>query len=212
MTPRLLLSPLLTAAAAMPWTTDEDRALAASFASEKRCREVLSWRAAARRALGAEVRFSYDAAGAPVASGTPLRLSVSHTADRVAVLLSEKPCAVDLERADRDVHALFRRILTPAEQALSADPLYPLVACCAKETLYKYAHGALRTIVEGRIAAVHAVVSPVEELPAGVTLEGTTDRPVAAGSIAAVSARIGDGCVLRLTVRRIGDHVAVWIA
>lgn len=210
MTPRLLLSPLLSPAEAMPWTTGEDRTLAASFGAEKRRREVLSWRAVARRALGAEVRFAYDAAGAPVALGTSLRLSVSHTVDRVAVLLADGPCAVDLERADREVQPLFRRILTPAEQALSSDPLYPLVACCAKETLYKYAHGALRTIAEGRIEAVHTADFPAGALP-GAAIEGTADRPVAAGSIAAVSARIGDGELLRLTVRRIGGHVAVWI-
>lgn len=211
MTPRLLLSPLLSAAAAGPWTTDEDRALAAACGAPRRRCELLTWRAVARRALGGGVRFRYEASGAPAVVGAEAHLSVSHTTDRVAVLLAGRPCAVDIERADRDLRDAFRRLLTPAERILSADPLYPLVACCAKEVLYKYARGRLRTVSQGRLEAVRHVGEGAFP-SAEATVEGTADQPSAAGTIVGISARIGDGEPLSLAVRRIGDHVAVWLA
>ncbi|WP_290534394.1 siderophore synthetase phosphopantetheinyl transferase subunit [Alistipes sp.] len=135
---------LLTAQPEQPaaldgWITADELTAAAAFGSERRRREYLTWRAVVRRTLGRDVRIGYDANGTPQLFGLSLHLSVSHCADLVAVALSEAPCAVDAEPADRDFSRVQSRYLTPFEESLSADPLWPAVAWCAKETLYKYA-------------------------------------------------------------------------
>lgn len=58
---------------------------------------------------------------------------------RVAVVLSNAPCAVDIECVARDFQRAVPRYLSPAEQQLSAHPHFPAIAWCAKETLFKYA-------------------------------------------------------------------------
>lgn len=58
---------------------------------------------------------------------------------RVAVVLSDAPCAVDIEPVARDFQRAMPRYLSPAEQRLSAHPHFPAIAWCAKETLFKYA-------------------------------------------------------------------------
>ncbi len=135
-----LLTALPAAVAALDgWIAADERAAAAAFGSERRRREYLTWRAMVRRVLGPDVRIGYDANGAPQLLDLSLHLSVSHCAGLVAVALSDAPCAVDAESAGRDFSRVCSRYLTPSEASLSSDPLWPAVAWCAKETLYKYA-------------------------------------------------------------------------
>lgn len=135
-----LLTALPAAVAALDgWIAADERAAADAFGSERRRREYLTWRAVVRRALGPDVRIGYDANGAPQLLDLSLHLSVSHCAGLVAVALSDAPCAVDAESAGRDFSRVCSRYLTPSEASLSSDPLWPAVAWCAKETLYKYA-------------------------------------------------------------------------
>ena len=135
-----LLTALPAAADALEgWIAADERRAAEAFGSERRRREYLTWRAMVRRVLGPDVRIGYDANGAPQLLDLPLHLSISHCAGLVAVALSDAPCAVDAEAAGRDFSRVRSRYLTPFEVSLSADPLWPAVAWCAKETLYKYA-------------------------------------------------------------------------
>ncbi|MEI3528622.1 MAG: 4'-phosphopantetheinyl transferase superfamily protein [Alistipes sp.] len=123
---------------AAAWATAEERAAAAAFGSERRRREYLTWRALVRRELGRDVRIAYDAVGAPVLENRPEYLSVSHCNGRVAVCLSLRRCAVDIEPVTRNFGRVLSRYMTPEEQALADDPLLPAAVWCAKETLYKY--------------------------------------------------------------------------
>lgn len=124
---------------AAAWATAEERAAAAAFGSERRRREYLTWRALVRRELGRDVHIAYDAVGAPVLENRPEHLSVSHCDGRVAVCLSLRRCAVDIEPVTRNFGRVLSRYMTPEEQALADDPLLPVAVWCAKETLYKYA-------------------------------------------------------------------------
>lgn len=92
------------------------------------------WRAIVRRELpGADIR--YNAVGAPVVTNYPVHVSVAHCPGWVAVALSDRPCAVDIEPANRDMSRAAERFATPQELA-SGDPL---AVWCGKEALYKYA-------------------------------------------------------------------------
>lgn len=138
MTPFLRIVPPMTAIETAPWTTAEERAAAAAFASERRRAEFLTWRAVVRRELGRDVRIGYDELGAPRLGDCDVHISVSHCAGRVAVCFSNGPCAVDIEPETRNFSRAASRYITTAERELSDDPLLPGIIWCAKEALYKY--------------------------------------------------------------------------
>ncbi len=140
MTPRCILTPLASPDALRDAATEADRAAAAAFAPRRRA-EYLTWRAVVYRELG-DVRIGYDAAGAPQLLGDPRRIGVSHGGGWVAVVLSDRPCAVDIEPETRDFTRAAARFLTPAEAALADDPRTAGVVWCAKETLYKLSRSA----------------------------------------------------------------------
>ncbi len=154
---RLIVEPPLAFEEAAEWATDDELTTARGFAPA-RGREYLAWRAIVRREIGRDAAIAYNSAGAPILTNYPLHLSVSHcrarVADcgepadgsrrandsgRVAVVLSDAPCAVDIESVARDFQRAVPRYLSPAEQQLSAHPHFPAIAWCAKETLFKYA-------------------------------------------------------------------------
>ena len=114
------------------WVTSDELAEAGRFVREGRRREYLTWRAVVRRELGADVRIAYDAAGAPVVDRDGVYVGVSHCRGRVAVCLSDVPCAVDIEPETRDFSRAAPRYMSPSELALSGDPLLP-AACLVRQ-------------------------------------------------------------------------------
>lgn len=116
--------------------TVEELRTSAAFGASRR-REYLAWRALVRRELGADAVISYNAVGAPVVENYPVHISVSHCKSHVAVCICSSPCAVDIESMERDFSRVLPRYLSSGEQSLSGDPLFPAVAWCAKEALYK---------------------------------------------------------------------------
>ncbi len=181
---RLVVGPLLSEAEALQAVTEADRIAAARFAPQRR-REYLSWRAVLYRELG-PVTIRYAVSGAPFLEERPgLCIGVSHGAGRVALTLSDRPCAVDVERTDRDFGRLAPRYLTLAERSLGGDdPHFGAVAWSAKEVLYKLA---------GR---------------RGLSLRD--DLRLTAAGCGWIEGRIGNGAPLRLSVRDLGDAVMVW--
>lgn len=134
---RLVIEPMPGEREAAERATARELAEVRGFAPERR-REYLAWRAVVRREVGADAQIAYDAAGAPVVVNYPVHISVAHCRGRVAVCFSDERCAVDIEPAGRDLSRAAGRYLSPAERALSDDPLFPLAAWCAKEAMYKY--------------------------------------------------------------------------
>lgn len=118
--------------------TEEDLAYVATFASENRRCEVLAWRAIVRREFGEGVRIFYDDYGAPKIDNPSKYISVSHSRQFVSVLISDQPCAVDIEDAERNFRRVATRYLSAVE--LSIAEQYNLFAemWSAKEALYKY--------------------------------------------------------------------------
>ena len=116
----------------------EDLSLVEGFASEHRRREVLAWRAVVRRELGEGVKISHDENGAPQVDIPDTYISVSHSKEMVAVMLSDRPCAVDIECSTRDFRRVAKHYLSEEEIALAEQ--YDIFAemWSAKESLYKY--------------------------------------------------------------------------
>ena len=142
------------------WVTSDELAEARRFVREGRRREYLTWRAVVRRELGADVRIAYDAAGAPVVDRAGVYVGVSHCRGRVAVCLSDVPCAVDIEPETRD----FSR----------AAPRY----MSAKEALYKYARRpGLDLLHDLRVEAVDFATGTVAgRIGSGETIRLTLHR------------------------------------
>ncbi len=123
----------------LDWLTPGERQRAAQLTAPRRRAEFVTWRALFHRHLGLDKVLDYTPEGAPCVVGSPLYVGVSHSAKNVAVVLSDRPCAVDLESPDRNFARILPRYLSPDEQRLTADPRWPALAWCAKETLYKLA-------------------------------------------------------------------------
>lgn len=119
-------------------TTEEERRRADGFGTERRKAEYLGWRHIVRRELGADVGIGYTPEGAPTLLNRPEHIGVSHSADFVAVIISDRPCAVDIERLERNFSAVSPRCISAAERRLASHPHLEAAVWCAKETLYKY--------------------------------------------------------------------------
>lgn len=135
---RLVIELIATEEGLRGGAVSEDVAFVESFANADRRCEVLAWRSIVRRELGQGVNIFYDEYGAPKVDIPDTYISVSHSKGVVAVLFAGRPCAVDVEQANRDFRKVANRYLTQAEQALAEQ--YDIFAemWCAKEALYKY--------------------------------------------------------------------------
>ena len=116
----------------------EDVAFVEQFASASRRCEVLAWRAIVRRELGCDVEITHDEYGAPTVNTPNTYISVSHSRDRVAVLLADRACAVDIESVERDFRRVATRYLSKEEQQLAEQNDLYAEMWSAKEALYKY--------------------------------------------------------------------------
>lgn len=138
MSSRLVIERIAAEEALRECAAAEDLAFIAQFGSASRRSEVLAWRTIVRRELGSEVTISHDEYGAPKVDTPDTFISVSHSRDRVAVLFSDRACAVDIESAERDFRKVASRYLSAEEQALAEQNDLYAEMWSAKEALYKY--------------------------------------------------------------------------
>ncbi len=186
MNSRLLISPLMQERDCSDWLTGEERQRAAQLTAPRRRSEFVTWRALFHRHFGLDRTVAYTPEGAPFVVGSRMYISVSHSARNVALVASDRPCAVDLESPDRNFARILSRYLSPDEQHLATDPRWPAIAWCAKETLYKLARTqGLRLVEDLRICSV--------------------DMPRAR-----LVARILDHPAVELSFAMLGGDVAVW--
>ena len=157
MSSRIVIERIATEEALQATATAADLAVVEQFGSASRRCEALAWRAIVRRELGEEVTIGYDANGAPIVNVPNIYISVSHSRDMVAVLFSERTCAVDIESASRDFCRVVDRYLSQEERQIADE--YGLYAemWSAKEAMYKfYRKGGLDLINDISIKAFNA--------------------------------------------------------
>ncbi len=131
--------------------TSSDWQIIESFSSERRRTEQFAWRLLLRRSLrkmgyGDEVlsaEVTYNDIGAPYIVDCEVCIGVSHSQSHVAVIIGDRPCAVDIELCARNFDRVESRFVAFAEnQMLSKyhhESFALPVAWSAKETLYKLA-------------------------------------------------------------------------
>lgn len=132
---------------------EEMRAVAA-FTSPSRRAERLAWRIMLRRWAGQPIEVEYSPTGAPQIKNLAYpHISVAHCCDMVAVALSARPCAVDIETLNRNFGRVAERFMSDDERAMThtdadtdtdidtdtdTDANAKIAAVwCGKETLYK---------------------------------------------------------------------------
>lgn len=136
---KLIISELLTPEQCYGRVTSADYALSESFSDVRRA-EFLSWRALLSEHMGRVVEIEYDNIGAPRVVGGDVHIGVSHTTNRVAVVVSNTPCAVDIEHCDRDLQRISARFLTVQERQLAVDNPTLVAIWCSRECYYKLRH------------------------------------------------------------------------
>ena len=136
MSSTLLLSAPLTEKQCEGKVAEVDVLRSKEFTAVRRS-EFLTWRAMVADYLGYLPEIVYNHVGAPQIVGSTLNIGVSHTADCVAVVLSERACAVDVERKDRDVERISDRFITSEERNLCSRPEVLVALWSARECYYK---------------------------------------------------------------------------
>lgn len=119
--------------------TPKDKQVMQGFKSLQRRKEFAATRCLLDELLPLS-EIAYLTNGAPYLLGNhDFSLSISHTQDYVAVLLSRaERCAVDIELKFRDTSKIRDRYLSSNELRLAQGTNFELIIWCAKEVAYKY--------------------------------------------------------------------------
>lgn len=89
-----------------------------------------------------DAAISYGANGEPILENSAefTHLSISHGANKVAILLSTNDCGVDIESTTRNFNRVATRFLNERERSIIVPKHYPM-AWSAKEAIFKYLKG-----------------------------------------------------------------------
>ena len=137
MSSRVVIERIATEEVLRSGATAEDLTFVEQFGATSRRCEVLAWRALVRRELG-ECQISHDEYGAPMVDIEGTYISVSHSRDCVALVVSDCSCAIDIESVERNFRGVASRYLSSAEQIIAEKHDLYAEMWCAKEALYKY--------------------------------------------------------------------------
>lgn len=140
----LIIEQVNAEAESSPLLTESDREHLATLSAPARRAQWSTVRTIIRRELGEDAELRYNFSGALVLAkpvGDIHYLSVSHTAEWVAVLLCENRCGVDIESLDRHFSKVASRYISHEEQERLAEKVgerFEALMWSAKEAIYKY--------------------------------------------------------------------------
>ena len=141
----IIVAPVDSTAENSPLLTEDDHAHLATLSSPTRRAQWSTWRSVVRAELGAEAFLRYNSLGAPLLEreiGKVAYISVSHSAEWVAVMFCSTRCGVDIESHQRNFSKVATRYITPEEREAFAEevgPHFEAIVWSAKEAMYKYA-------------------------------------------------------------------------
>lgn len=162
------------------WLSEEERACIASFGAEKRRREFLAGRAAARQLLAerldaapAEVPLRRAEDDAVDVAGTNWRVSIAHSGPHALAACARHCVGADLEHVEPRDPAIAHFLFAPGDRGLvdrlPYDPNAALILCWTlKEATLKARRSGFRTSPK----ALHLTVHP-EEAKALAEVEGS---------------------------------------
>ena len=123
--------------------TNADKQALNQFSFEKRKKEFLAVRKLAGLLLTSTPEISYKKSGRPVLKNTNLNISISHSAELVVVLISEKKIGIDAENVNRKIDKVLPRFLNKNEIEFISSSCnqqnFKTLFWSAKEAIYKCA-------------------------------------------------------------------------
>jgi phosphopantetheinyl transferase len=121
--------------------SDADNTQFLKILAPKRQVEFLATRILTERITGKKSEIGYQTDGKPTLLNSRKFISISHSANLVAVFISELNCGVDVETINRDTDRIAKRFLHPSEieniQKSDQPKLLQLIYWCAKEAIFK---------------------------------------------------------------------------
>lgn len=146
---------------ASPLLTDGDRDFLATLTAPSRRAQWATARTMLRHALGADAELRYASSGALILAksvGEVRFVSISHTTEQVAVMLSGTRCGVDIESLGRGFSRVASRYITHEEREQFEEQVgehFEALVWSAKEALYKYgAHEGLDFLRDMIVTAI----------------------------------------------------------
>lgn len=108
---------------------------------EKRKKEFLAVRLLIEKLLGSKTELIYSKDGTPQLKDKSLQISISHSAELAAVILSKKQAGIDAENIFRNTEKVAKRFLSDSEYKSSAQNNNPelsrIIYWSAKEAIFK---------------------------------------------------------------------------
>ncbi|HNZ68152.1 MAG TPA: 4'-phosphopantetheinyl transferase superfamily protein [Prolixibacteraceae bacterium] len=121
--------------------TEKEKTLWRGFSGEHRKKEFLAIRLLLAQMIDEQAEIVYTALSKPLLTGKRKHVSISHSRNLAALILSDYPAGIDTEETLRKVGDIAPRFLSEEELAWtrnSPDPELALIFCwSAKESLYK---------------------------------------------------------------------------
>ncbi len=142
------------------------------FSNDCRKRQWLLSRLLVKKFYGEQCEIDYLPGGKPVLKGRVGHISISHTADCLALAYSEKSAiGIDIEQWSPRALRLSGRFLFPEEYTTSENEATALWS--AKEAVYKLADGAYQVVSDIRLRACASRPNRyvVQEAEPGIELE-----------------------------------------
>lgn len=122
---------------------EDEEVLFSTFVAESRKKQWLAYRILIRRLIEPEdFPVDYDAMGKPFLAGSSYHISVTHTDDLAAVIISRKrKVGIDTEKIKPRIEKVKDKFLNDGELALlnkGSELGQMTLVWCAKEALYKF--------------------------------------------------------------------------
>jgi 4'-phosphopantetheinyl transferase len=116
------------------------------FKGEKRKIEYLSTRLLLQQLLNAKTEITYQKSGRPQIKNSPLHISVSHSAEFVAIFISDELVGIDVENVNRNIDRVTKRFLHQKElewiEKSENRQFSKILFWCAKEAIFKCSNQA----------------------------------------------------------------------
>lgn len=114
-----------------------------TFALKKRQSEYLATRLLLQKVLGEKAEIIYQESGRPQIKSSAKNISISHSANLVAIFISDDLVGIDVEIADRNIDKVVGHFLNPKElewiEQTGNPKFLKMLFWCAKEAIYKCA-------------------------------------------------------------------------
>lgn len=121
--------------------SDDEKTTFEKFSGERRKVEYLATRLLLEQLTGGKVKIFHLNSGKPQIENSGLNISISHSAEYVAVFLSNENIGIDIENANRNIDKIAKRFLQTQEiewiEKSGKQQFLKTLFWCAKEAIFK---------------------------------------------------------------------------